>query len=462
MNLLDLSSNQLKSMLREGRITASIYGLGRVGIPLAIAWLNAGARVIGVDINEKWVNSLNSLNFTVKDEPQLTPILKEYIRSGKFTATIDGVKASRDSNVKLITVPTLIDLKTLEFNLSALKSALKWIARGLKVGDLVVIESSIPPTTTEQIAKPILEEVSGLKVEVDFGLAFSPERVFIGRALKDIEENYPKIIGGIGPKSTKVTAAFYECIARKGVIVLSNSTAAELSKLFEGIYRDVNIALANELSKLCRKLNVDFMEIREASNSQPYCHLHIPGIGVGGACIPIYPQFTIKIAEKQGVKLSLTSLARKINDEMPSYTVKLLLEAFNELGKSIENSIIAILGLAFRGNISDTRLTPVYPLIDQLIKLKARIRVHDPYVKHDSKLEQNKIPLLPLEQAVENADAIIIATDHNQFKKLSLTKLVEKTEKPVILLDGRNLYIKEEIPKNTLYISISGRKIYSK
>lgn len=462
MNLLDLSSNQLKSMLREGRITASIYGLGRVGIPLAIAWLNAGARVIGVDINEKWVNSLNSLNFTVKDEPQLTPILKEYIRSGKFTATIDGVKASRDSNVKLITVPTLIDLKTLEFNLSALKSALKWIARGLKVGDLVVIESSIPPTTTEQIAKPILEEVSGLKVEVDFGLAFSPERVFIGRALKDIEENYPKIIGGIGPKSTKVTAAFYECIARKGVIVLSNSTAAELSKLFEGIYRDVNIALANELSKLCRKLNVDFMEIREASNSQPYCHLHIPGIGVGGACIPIYPQFTIKIAEKQGVKLSLTSLARKINDEMPSYTVKLLLEAFNELGKSIENSIIAILGLAFRGNISDTRLTPVYPLIDQLIKLKARIRVHDPYVKYDSKLEQNKIPLLPLEQAVENADAIIIATDHNQFKKLSLTKLVEKTEKPVILLDGRNLYIKEEIPKNTLYISISGRKIYSK
>lgn len=462
MNLLNLSSEQLKSKLREGLITASVYGLGRVGIPLALAWLRAGARVIGVDVNEDWVKSLNSLNFTIRDEPQLTPLLKDFIKNGRFKATTDGVSASRESNVKLITVPTLINLKTLEFDLSALKVALQWIAKGLNVGDLVIIESSVPPTTTEKIAKPILEEISRLKVEDDFGLAFSPERVFIGRALRDIEDNYPKIIGGIGPKSSRATASLYECIAKKGVIVLSNSTAAELSKLFEGIYRDVNIALANELSMLCGKLNVDFMEIRAASNSQPYCHLHIPGIGVGGACIPIYPQFTIKIAEEHGVEMPLTSLARRINDEMPKYTVKLLLEAFKELGKPVENSIITILGIAFRGNISDTRLTPVYPLIDELIKLKANIKVHDPYIEYDSKLEENNIPLLPLEEAVENVDAIIIATDHNQFKKLNLSKLVEKANKPVILIDGRNIYIKEEIPKNTLYISISGKKIYSK
>jgi len=459
MNLLNLSSEQLKSKLRKGLITVSVYGLGRVGIPLALAWLRAGAKVIGVDVNEDWVNSLNSLKFTIRDEPELTPLLKDFIKHGRFKATTDGVSASRESNVKLITVPTLINLKTLEFDLSALKSALQWIASGLNVGDLVIIESSVPPTTTEKIAKPILEEVSRLKVEDDFGLAFSPERVFIGRALRDIEENYPKIIGGIGPKSSRAAASLYECIAKKGVIILSNSTAAELSKLFEGIYRDVNIALANELSILCRKLNVDFMEIRTASNSQPYCHLHIPGVGVGGACIPIYPQFTIKIAEEYGVEMPLTSLARRINDEMPKYTVKLLLEAFKEIGKPIENSSIAILGLAFRGNISDTRLTPVYSLIDELIKLKVNIKVHDPYVEYDSKLEENNIPLLSLEGAVENVDAIVIATDHNQFKKLNLAKLVEKAKKPVILIDGRNLYVKAKIPPNTLYASLSGRKV---
>lgn len=458
MNLLEFTPEQLKSMLRSGSIVVSVYGLGRVGIPLALAWLRAGARVVGVDINERWVESLNSLEFEIRDEPELTPMLRRFIEEGRFRATTDGVKASRDSHVKLVAVPTLIDMKSSNFDLSALKSALNWIAEGLKVGDLVVIESSVPPLTTIEVAKPLLEQISGLRVEEHFGLAFSPERVFIGRALRDIEENYPKIVGGVGPKSSRTTASLYECIARRGVIVLSSSTAAELSKLFEGIYRDVNIALANELAKLCRKLNVDFMEIREASNSQPYCHLHIPGVGVGGVCIPVYPRFTVKVAERYGLEMPLTSLARKINDEMPSYTIQLLLEAFKEIGKPIENSIIAILGLAFRGNISDSRLTPVYSLIDQLLKLKAKLRVHDPHVKYDLKLTENGIPLLSLDKAVSNVDAIIIATDHNEFKRLDLSRLVRNARKPVIIVDGRNLYVNAKLPRGVLYVSISGKK----
>jgi len=460
MNLLKLTPQELKQNLKQGKITVAVYGLGRVGLPLATAWLRAGAKVIGVDIREEWVKALNSKNFQLIDEPQLKPILIDYIKNGLFKATTDGVKASKQSNVKLITVPTLITPKG-EADLSALKTALTAIAKGLKEGDLVIIESSVPPKTTEEIAKPILEEISGLKAEEQFGLAFSPERIMVGKALQDIEENYPKIIGGVGPKSAKAAAALYECIARKGVIILSSATAAELAKLFEGVYRDVNIALANELAKLCTALNIDYLEVRKASNSQPYCHLHLPGCGVGGACIPIYPQFIIQTATKHGIQLPLTSKARQINNQMPKYTVNLLQEALEKLGKQINGAKIAILGVAFRGNISDTRLSPAHEIAKLLKSQGATVTAHDPYVKEDPTLKQLGIPLAALEEAVNNADAIIIATDHKQFKNLNLKELVSKAKKPTIIIDGRNLYVNTKIPSKTIYISISGKKIFN-
>ncbi len=460
MNLLKLSSSELKESLRNGKIVTAIYGLGRIGMPLAAAWLRAGAKVIGVDIREDWVKQLNSGDFSFPDEPQLVPIISEYLKKGLFRATTNGVKASRNSHVKIVAVPTLIKDNG-EPELSALKSALKTIGEGLKEGDLVIIESSVPPKTTEKIAKPILEEVSGLKAEEQFALAFSPERVMVGRALQDIEEHYPKIVGGIGPKSTEIAATLYECIARRGVIRLSSATAAELSKLFEGIYRDVNIALANELAKLCMKMGLDFMEIRRASNSQPYCHLHIPGCGVGGACIPIYPKYVLHIAEKYGVKLPLTEMARSINEQMPKQTVNLLMEALEQLNENIGNIKIAVLGAAFRGNTSDTRLSPTHQIIQILKKLGAsNIIVHDPYVKSDQKLIQLNVKLTNnLKEAVANAKAIIIATDHDEYKERALSELIEHASRPIIVIDGRNIYVNQELPENTIYISISGRKV---
>ncbi len=459
MNLLKLTPDQLKQNLKSGRIVASIYGLGRVGLPLAAAWLRAGAKVIGVDIRQDWVNALNSKNFQFTDEPQIKPILLEYIEKERFKATTDGAEASKQSNVKLITVPTLTTPEG-EADLSALKSALTAIAQGLKEGDLVIIESSVPPKTTEELAKPILEEQSGLKAEQQFGLAFSPERIMVGRALQDIEENYPKIIGGIGPKSAKATAALYECIAKKGVITLSSPTAAELAKLFEGVYRDVNIALANELAKLCAALNLDFMEIRKASNSQPYCHLHIPGCGVGGACIPIYPQYIINTAKKLGIQTPLTKTARQINKNMPTYTVNLLTQELKKLRKPIEKTKIAILGAAFRGNVSDTRLSPAIEIAKILKTKGATIAVHDPHVKNNPTLNKLNIPLTTLQNATHNADAIIIATDHNQYKNLNLKNLVANAKKPTIIIDARNLHTQAKIPNKTIYISISGKKAY--
>jgi len=457
MNLLESSNEDLLEALKKSRLNVSVYGLGRVGLPLAAAWLRAGAKVLGVDVNKSWVEKLNSGRFEFRDEPSLQSILKSYISSGMFKAVTDGVYASKFSNIKLVAVPTSIDLDSGEPDLSALIDALKNIAGGLKRGDLVVLESSVPPGTTINLAKPLLESISRLKVEVDFGLAYSPERVMVGRALKDIEENYPKIVGGIGPKSTRIISTLYSLIARRGVIKLSSTTAAETAKLFEGIYRDVNIALANELSKLCLKMGLDFMEIREACNSQPYCNLHIPGIGVGGACIPIYPRYVMWIADQLDLNLPITSNARRINDEMPKYALNLLLKALKNLDKHFESVKIAVLGLAFRGNTSDTRLSPAYPLIYSLINQGFKVYVHDPWVEGDIKLNFKGAVFTSLEEALKGSDAAIIVTDHDEFKQLPERVFVELMNKPAVILDGRNIYRNRCFTDNILYISMGGK-----
>jgi len=301
-----MSVDEIKEALRSGRIKVAVYGMGRIGIPLACAWLTAGARVIGVDVNEKRVAMLNEGINPFKDEPYVSEILSEALRNGRFKATTNGVEASRESHVKIIIVPvTLKHMRgKVEVNYESLVKAAEAIGRGLKKGDLVILETSVPPGTTRNILKPILERESRLNVEVDFGLAYSPERVAEGRVYLD-----------------KAVRALYECVCRKGVIEVSKLEAAEFEKLAEGIYRDVNIALANELAILAMKLGLDFNEIRNAANSQPYCHLHKPGVGVGGLCIPVYPYFMLNLAEKLGLKLKLVEIAREINENMPKITL---------------------------------------------------------------------------------------------------------------------------------------------
>jgi len=290
-----LSDDELRSALRSGNLTVAVYGMGYVGTAIAAVWLRAGARVIGVDVDVDKVRRLEACEFKLSDrqvEGELKR-LKDMIRY-----TTDGVEASRLSNVKIVTVPIYLG-KDKRPVFDAFKSALEGIARGLKAGDLVIIESSVPPGTTMDVALPILEGVSGLRVERDFALAYSPERIYVGRAIADIEERYPKVIGGVGPVSSRVAATLYGSIAKKGVMVLSNPTAAEFEKLAEGVYRDVNIALANELAQLARLLGLDFDEVREAANSQPYSNIHKPGPGVGGSCIPVYPYF-LNVRRREG------------------------------------------------------------------------------------------------------------------------------------------------------------------
>ncbi len=454
INLLNIESRELSSLVSSGKLKIAIYGLGYVGLSIAAVWLRAGAQVIGVDINSEKVRRLNYGDVGSVEEVVETAI-KKGLREGRFRATLDGVEASRDSHVKLVTVPVGMN-EDKEPVLEALKSALKTIGSGLKKGDLVVVESSVPVGTTRNIAKPLLEEASGLKAEDDFGLAYSPERIYIGRAVKDIEENYPKIVAGIGEKSLEAAVKLYSIVARRGVIPLPSPEYAELEKLFEGVYRDVNIALANQLALLCRALGLDYDKVRAAANSQPYCHLHKPGAGVGGACIPVYSYFVQHAAKLSGIELSLVVEGRKVNEMMPFLVAKLIDEAIKQANLTMPN--IVVLGLAFRGGVDDTRYSPAYEVIGKLLEMGYKVSiVHDPYVKKDYRLEKLGIQLIDdLEKALKKADVVVIVTDHPEYKKLSASELKRLSGKgKLVIVDSRHsIKNLDNIPQGVFYTGV--------
>ncbi len=432
----------LVDLLRKGELTVSIYGLGYVGLALAAAWVRAGAKVIGVDIDAIKVERLNSgvVNYL---EADVVEALSVAVKTGRFSATTDGVVASIRSDVKIVAVPVFLKKSptAVEVDFSALTSAAKAIGAGLKRGDLVIVESSVPPGTTEEVVKPVLEGVSGLVAEEDFYLAYSPERIMVGHALKDIEENYPKVVAGVGPKSAQEAAELYKAVAKKGVIVLRSVKEAEFEKLLEGVYRDVNIALANEMAKLANAMGVSFRAARDAANSQPYSHVHKPGSGVGGNCIPVYPYFLMWVAAKYGVDLPLTRLARHINERQPEEVAFAVLRAMLKHGVNPSTAKIAILGLAFRGDVDDTRESPTYGIVSTLLKLGIRpnqIVVHDHLVKQDQQLTRWGVALHhDLETAIKDADVVVVSTDHSAYR-LEASKIISYMKTPIVI-DARGV-----------------------
>lgn len=423
-------TKKLKSVITDKII--AIYGLGNVGGPIAAAWLRAGAKVIGVDISKKLLDEIQKGTSHTK-EPFISETFTKALKNKRLSLTADGTHASESSQIKFVAVP--VGLKNNRVDLSALLTVTRNIASGLKKNDTVIICPSVPPGTTEKIILPLLEK-SGLKGEQDFYLVYNPERIYEGRALQDIEENYPAIISGLGKKSTKFAEDLLAIISKKGVLTLSSLATAEAEKLFEGVYRDVNIALANELVDFCNEVGVNYWEARKASNSQPYCHLHYPGTGVGGLCIPVYPRFIIEQAKKLGKNMKITEFARKINDEMPTYCVKEAIKLLKNKKKS--RLKVAVLGLGFRGDVTDSRLSPTYTVVNEFRKRGYDVAVHDPYILEDSILPSDVKLSSRFSEVINDSDLIFISTDHKLYSNLN-KKSLAKAKKPLLIFDGRNI-----------------------
>jgi UDP-N-acetyl-D-mannosaminuronic acid dehydrogenase len=406
-----------------------VVGLGYIGLPTSLMFAKAGYEVVGVDVNERVVRSLNAGIIPIV-ENGIEEVFEEVCRQYSFRAQAEPASA----DAYIIAVPTPVNTDH-SANLDYVTAAAHAILPYLQEGNIVIVESTIPPRTTEDIVAPILRE-AGWEVGHDIYLAHCPERVLPGNIFRELVEN-SRIIGGYDEASAEVAASYYRAFV-KGEILLTSSTSAEMAKLMENTYRDVNIALANELAKASAVLGVNALEVIQLANKHPRVNLHSPGPGVGGHCIAVDPYFII---EKAPSATPLMALSRDINNSMPAFVV----EQVEKLVPPFEGNPIAVFGLTYKGNIDDIRESPALTVVNLLKQRGYEVKAHDPHVQPD----QCPLRLLPATKALDGAHCLVVLADHNEFRIIDDGWL--RDMKYPLILDMKNCM---RIPANshvTLY-----------
>jgi UDP-N-acetyl-D-glucosamine dehydrogenase len=415
----ELTVNDLRNIenrIKDKSAEIGIVGLGYVGLPLALAFAECGFSVTGIDSDKERVNKITKGVSYLLDID--SPRLKKAVTSGKLKATTNQGVLRRVDTI-IICVPTPLT-KTKEPDLTYIVNATNEIARYLRLGHLVILESTTYPGTTREIVLPLLES-TGLRVGVDYFLTFSPERIDPGSKNFTIK-NTPKVVGGMEPKSTKLAAMLYGHVAEK-VLEVSTPEVAEMDKVFENVFRSVNIALVNELAKLCEKMNIDVWEVIKAASSKPFGYMPFyPGPGVGGHCIPLDPYYLASKAREYFFHTRFIELAAEINETMPEYIVERIVAALNTHIKSVQGSKILVLGVAYKKDIEDLRESPALRVLELLIEKKAKVDYNDPYIANvkegDLKLRSVKLET----KALGAYDCVVILTDHSVYDLKSIAK----------------------------------------
>lgn len=392
-------------------------GLGYIGLPTSIMFAKHNVEVVGVDVKPEVIESLNSGKIHI-EEPGLQEALEEVIEKGTFRASLTPEPA----DAFIIAVPTPShDDEHKSMNPVHVLSAVSSILPYVEKGNVIIVESTISPRTTEDLVKPILEE-AGFTIGKDIYLVHCPERVLPGQIMHELIHNN-RIVGGVTPECTEAGAKVYGTFVQ-GEIIKTNAKTAEMSKLMENTFRDVNIALANELTKVCNELDINALDVIEMANKHPRVNLHTPGPGVGGHCLAVDPYFVISKAPETA---NLINLARTINTSMPEYVV----ENVNTLMEQVGGKVVTIFGLAYKGNVDDIRESPAMEIYESLkAQNNYEIRAFDPHVNKDFVEKEMK-------NAVVGSDLIVILTDHNEFKVLDNETLNVMNTKRV--LDTKNI-----------------------
>jgi UDP-N-acetyl-D-glucosamine dehydrogenase len=398
----------LRRRIEAKQAKVGIIGLGYVGLPLAVEFARGGFSVLGFDVDPSKVAELNAGRSYIPDVP--SEHLAEVVRSGKFRATSDSSELA-DVDVIDICVPTPLR-KTKDPDLSYVVKAVEATAAVLRKGQLVILESTTYPGTTEEVAQPALEN-GGLKVGRDFFLAFSPERVDPGNTTYTTS-NIPKVVGGIDRASTELACALYAQVVQK-VVPVSSTRVAEMVKLLENTFRAVNIGLVNEIALMCHRLDIDVWEVIDAARTKPFGFMPFyPGPGLGGHCIPIDPFYLSWKARQNGFECRFIELAGHVNSSMPEFVLERVTEALNTVSKSVKGSRVHILGVSYKPNVSDVRESPALDIIDLLAKRGAIVSYTDPFVpqlqcgsqKLESVSEHSRPPV----------DCAVICTNHEAFR----------------------------------------------
>ena len=407
----------------------TVVALGKIGLPLAVQFADAGHEVIGADVNGHTVELVNAGTEPFPGEAQLQEKLSAAVAAGRLRATTDTSAAVAQSDAVVVVVPLFVSEDGIpEFGW--MDDATRAIAAGLKPGTLASFETTLPVGTTRNRWKPMLEEGSGLTEGTDFHLVFSPERVLTGRVFADLRK-YPKLIGGLSAEGATRATEFYEAVLGfddrpdlergNGVWDLGTAEAAEMAKLAETTYRDVNIGLANQFARFAGNNGIDVYQVIEASNSQPYSHIHTPGIAVGGHCIPIYPRLYLWTDPAATV----VEAAREANAAMPAHAVDL---AANAAG-TLEGKRVAVLGASYRGGVKETAFSGVFPVVANLRARGAHVAVHDPLYTDE---ELTGLGFTPYHLG-EEVDVVIVHTDHAAYRDLGPSDLPGVT----VVVDGR-------------------------
>jgi nucleotide sugar dehydrogenase len=408
----------------------AVVALGKIGLPLAVQFAEKGHTVIGCDVNSETVDLVNAGSEPFPGEAFLQEKLSRVIATRALIATTNTTDAVSKSQVVVVVVPLFVDAQGVP-DFGWMDAATKDVASGLQKGTLVSYETTLPIGTTRNRFAQLLEEGSGLKAGIDFNLVFSPERVFTGRVFADLRR-YPKLIGGLTEKCGKAAESFYASVLDfdiredlpkpNGVWNLGSPEASEMAKLAETTYRDVNIGLANQFALFAQNNNIDIHAVIDACNSQPFSHIHQPGIAVGGHCIPIYPQMYLW----NDPQASVVRAARSANAAMPIYAVDLLEK---EIG-SLSGKKIAILGAAYRGGVKETAFSGVFPLVAELSRRGAVSAVHDPMYTDQELMELGFHPF----HFGSSIDAAILQADHPEYRNLSQSDLPGSS----VIIDGRH------------------------
>ena len=410
-----------------------VFALGKIGLPLAVQFAALGHRVAGVDVSQRVIDLVASGEAPFPGETGLDETLKQVVADGRLTATLDGTAAVAEAEAVVIVVPLIVDKDGVP-DFGPLDAATSAVAAGLKPGTLVSYETTLPVGTTRERFAPMLASGSGLTAGADFHLVFSPERVSSGRIFADLKR-YPKLVGGVDEASTERGVAFYQQVLEfddrddlprpNGVWNLGTSEASELAKLAETTYRDVNIGLANTFARYADRIGVDVAAVIEACNSQPFSHIHQPGIAVGGHCIPVYPRMYLW----NDPEAEVVRAAREANAAMPEYAVSLLEEEQGDLS----GVRVAVLGIAYRGGVKETAFSGVFPTVDALKERGAEAVVADPMYTEDEIRALGFTPYVVGNG--EPVDAAIIQTDHVEYRTLTPADI------PGVgtLIDGRRI-----------------------
>jgi UDP-N-acetyl-D-mannosaminuronic acid dehydrogenase len=406
-----VSTERQREWLREGSVPVAVYGLGKMGLPLAAVYAETTGNVVGVDVDDATVERINRGECPVENEPRLPYLVSEAVESGRLRATTDSRAAAAAASIHVVIVPTTLTEDDVP-DLSTLEAAVRDVGSGLSAGDVVMVESTVPPGTCRGFVRPLLESESGLSVG-EFGIAFCPERTASGRAIHDIRAAYPKVVGGIDDESTRVAELVYGQLTENRVIPVSDVTVAECVKVFEGAYRDVNIALANELAQFADGLDVDAIEAIEVANTQPFCDIHDPGAGVGGHCIPYYPYFLIEEADAW---MPMLETARAVNESMPAFAASKLLEGLDRAGIDPGEATVAVLGVAYRPGVAETRESPAFPIAERLTEAGATVVAVDPVVSAFPELEARPTTIESLPDL--DLDGVVLVTAHEEFDRI--------------------------------------------